>query len=106
MGARRLLATPARLSGRQGTLPRPERDRGHRHRRARTAAMNGPAASPRPALGKPPLEEMTTSLHRRTSMHVIQTAESLRKDDSFAGFLQPPWRGERRHTQCWVLGPA
>jgi hypothetical protein len=48
--------------------------------------MNGAPASPRPGSGKPPPEEMKTSLHRRTSMHVIQTTESQRKDDSFAGF--------------------
>lgn len=39
---------------------------------ARTAAMNGPAARPPPGSGKPTPEEMKTSLHRRTSMHVIQ----------------------------------
>jgi hypothetical protein len=48
--------------------------------------MIGPPASPRPGSGKPSPEEMKTSLHRKTSMHVIQTTESLRKDDSFAGF--------------------
>ena len=37
-------------------------------------------------------------------MHVIQTAESLRKDDSFAGFLQPPWRGECATVGVQVAG--
>lgn len=43
--------------------------------------MNGPGQQARaPGPGKPPLEGNDNFPHRRISMHLIQTAESLRKD--------------------------